>query len=111
MSSPFAKFSNNQYVFLSFQLRIDNGNARVYNIFVKTQRRPIVMKFYMPTRLYSENNCIEKHSAELASLGTHALIITGRSSSKCNGSLNDVISALEKHSVKYTVFDSVIPPL
>lgn len=63
------------------------------------------MKFYMPTRLYSENNCIEKHSAELASLGTHALIITGRSSSKCNGSLNDVISALEKHSVKYTVFD------
>ena len=63
------------------------------------------MKFYMPTRLYSENNCIEKHSAELASLGTHALIITGRSSSKLNGSLSDLITALEKHSVKYTVFD------
>ena len=63
------------------------------------------MKFYMPTKLYSENNCIEKHSAELASLGTHALIITGRSSSKLNGSLSNLISALEKHSVKYTIFD------
>ncbi len=65
------------------------------------------MKYYMPTRVFSEKNCIEKHSAELAALGSHALIITGKSSSKLNSSLDDVISALKKHSVKYTVFDSV----
>lgn len=63
------------------------------------------MRFYMPTKLYSEINCVEKHSRELASLGKHALIVTGKSSSKQNGSLDDVISALKKHSVAYTVFD------
>lgn len=63
------------------------------------------MKFYMPTKLYSENKCVEKHSEELAALGSHALIITGMNSSRENGSLNDVISALERHTVKYTIFD------
>ena len=65
------------------------------------------MKYYMPTKLYSESGCIGKHSAELAALGSHALIITGKSSSKLNGSLDDVISALESRSVKYTIFDRV----
>ena len=63
------------------------------------------MKYYMPTRVFSEKNCIANHSAELAALGSHALIITGKSSSKLNGSLDDIISALKKHSVEYTVFD------
>ena len=65
------------------------------------------MKFYMPTRVYSEADCIARHAEELASLGSHALIVTGRSSSKINGSLDDVISALTKHSTAYTVFDKV----
>lgn len=63
------------------------------------------MKFYMPTRLYTENGCVSNHSSELAALGTHALIVTGKGSSKRNGSLDDVISALSSHGVRYTVFD------
>lgn len=63
------------------------------------------MKFYMPTKVFSEINCIASHSAELAALGSHALIVTGQNSSKLNGSLDDVINALKKHSVAYTVFD------
>ncbi|MBO4877940.1 MAG: iron-containing alcohol dehydrogenase [Ruminococcus sp.] len=65
------------------------------------------MKFFMPTRIYSENDCISRHSAELCALGSHALIVTGKHSSAANGSLDDVISALTEHSVAYTVFDGV----
>jgi alcohol dehydrogenase len=65
------------------------------------------MKFYLPTKIYSEKNCVQAHGEELAALGTHALIVTGRSSSKTNGSLDDVIAALEKNSVTYRIFDSV----
>ena len=65
------------------------------------------MKFYMPTKLYSEPDCIAAHAAELASLGTHALIVTGRSSSRKNGSLDDVIQVLTAHHIQFTVFDQV----
>ena len=36
------------------------------------------MKFLMPTLVYSEENCVLSHSAELASLGSRALIVTGK---------------------------------
>ena len=65
------------------------------------------MKFYMPTKVYNELDCVTKHSAELAALGTKALIVTGRSSSKKNGSLDDVITALETHRISYAVFNEV----
>lgn len=65
------------------------------------------MKFYMPTKVYNELDCVTKHSAELAALGTKALIVTGRSSSKKNGSLDDVITALETHRIFYAVFNEV----
>ena len=65
------------------------------------------MRFYLPTKIYSETNCVQAHGDELTALGSHALIITGKSSSKANGALDDVISELEKHSTAYTVFDSV----
>lgn len=65
------------------------------------------MKFYMPTKVYSESDCIAKHGEELASLGSHALIVTGKTSSKRNGSLDDVLTVLSKYSVTCTVFDQV----
>lgn len=43
------------------------------------------MHFYLPTKIYSEHNCIQNHKTELASLGTKALIVTGSHSSKKNG--------------------------
>ena len=65
------------------------------------------MKFCMPTKLYSEHNCLANHSRELSALGRHALIVTGKSSSKKNGSLDDVISALSAHGTEYTVFNEI----
>lgn len=43
------------------------------------------MKLYMPTKVYNEKNCVENHSRELAALGTKALIVTGKHSSRLNG--------------------------
>ena len=65
------------------------------------------MNYYMPVKVFSENNCVLVHSADLAALGSCALIVTGRGSSKKNGSLDDVKAALEAESIRYTVFDEV----
>lgn len=65
------------------------------------------MKFYLPTKIYSEPECVKDHGHELASLGSHALIVTGKNSSKLNGSLDDVTAALKKNLTAYTVFDDV----
>ena len=61
------------------------------------------MKLYMPTKVYSEKNCVENHSRELAALGTKAMVVTGKHSSRINGSLEDVTGALERERVPYVV--------
>lgn len=65
------------------------------------------MQFYMPTKVYSETDCVKKHSKELASFGTRAMIVTGKHSSRVNGSLQDVENALKGESVPYIIFDDV----
>lgn len=65
------------------------------------------MYFYMPTKIFSETNCVYNHRKELASLGTKAFIITGASSSKENGSLDDVISALHGESIPYCIYHEI----
>lgn len=60
---------------------------------------------YMPVRVFSENNAVLNHSDKIAAFGKKALIVTGHGSSRKNGSLDDVITALKKHGVEYTVFD------
>lgn len=65
------------------------------------------MDFYMPTKVHVEKNCVKKHAKELTSIGTKALIVTGRNSSKRNGSLNDVTRALSAEGVLYVIFDEI----
>ena len=65
------------------------------------------MKLYMPTKVYNEKNCVENHSRELAALGTQALIVTGKHSSRNNGSLEDVKGALERERIPYVIFDEI----
>ena len=65
------------------------------------------MMLYMPTKVYQEKKCVENHSRELAALGTRALIVTGKHSSRINGSLDDVKNALDREKIPYTVFDEV----
>ena len=60
-----------------------------------------------PVKVYSEINAVRLHADELAALGRRALIVTGGGSSRKNGSLDDVISALSSGGREYSVFDEV----
>jgi len=61
----------------------------------------------MPVKIYSENNCVMNHSRELAALGQKALIITGKHSSRVNGSLDDVTNALDRENVSWVIYDAI----
>ena len=65
------------------------------------------MYYYLPVEVYEEENCVKNHSSKLAALGSRALIVTGRRSSKINGSLADVTEALEREGREYVIFDRV----
>lgn len=65
------------------------------------------MNFYMPAKVFSEENCVQSHSAELASLGSRALIVTGKSSARRCGAFSDVTAALKKHGVTWVEFAEV----
>ena len=64
------------------------------------------MNFYLPTKVYSEKDCVRNHAAEMA-IGKRALIVTGKHSSRRNHSLDDVTAALEGNNISYTIFDDV----
>lgn len=65
------------------------------------------MMLYMPTLCYSEKNCVKNHAAELALMGKKAMIVTGKHSSRANGSLKDVTDVLEEKNVEYIIFDDI----
>ena len=65
------------------------------------------MNFYMPTKLFQEWNVVENHKQELASFGKKALIVTGKHSSRANGSLDDVTKALESQGTEYVIYDQI----
>lgn len=65
------------------------------------------MRFFDPTNVYLEHNCVENHSKELAALGQKAFLITGKHSAKANGSLKDVTAALESQGIPYAIFDQI----
>ena len=65
------------------------------------------MRFNLPVLVYQEKNCVHNHADEIAQMGKNALIVTGRNSSKKNGSLDDVINALNSKNIIYTVNDGV----
>jgi len=65
------------------------------------------MRFYVPTDIYVEKDCVKNHAKEMLAVGKRALIVTGHSSAKANGSLNDVTEVLNNGGVAYQIFDEV----
>ncbi len=63
--------------------------------------------YTMPTKIIAGRNCLEKNREVLRNYGKTCLIVTGFRSSKLNGSLEDVIDALENENIKYNIFDKV----
>ncbi len=64
-------------------------------------------RYFMPADLYFGEDCIAKHSSVFRKMGGKALILTGRSSAKKNGSLQDVLNALEKEKIAHVIFDEI----
>ncbi|MDR0596958.1 MAG: iron-containing alcohol dehydrogenase [Treponema sp.] len=67
-----------------------------------------MINYYMPTKIVGGENCIVDNASLLKELGKKALIVTGRNSAKKNGSLEDVIKALEANGQTYALFDRVM---
>lgn len=65
------------------------------------------MNFYLPTMVFQEKDAVKNHSEQMSHYGKKALIVTGRTSSKQNGALQDVIEGLEKYHTAYVVFDRI----
>lgn len=65
------------------------------------------MLLYMPTKVYSEENCVIGRARELGALGKKVMVVTGRNSAKRSGALADVLAVLEQQGVEYTIFDRV----
>lgn len=63
------------------------------------------MQLYMPTKMYSQADCVLAHGKELRALGTKAMIVTGKTSAVKTGALADVLQALE--DVPYVIFDRI----
>lgn len=62
---------------------------------------------YMPVRIISGINCVKDNADFFAKFGKKCLIVTGGSSAKKSGASADVIYALEKNNIKYSVFDEI----
>lgn len=62
--------------------------------------------FLMPTKIIAGENAVRNNSADLI-LGKRAMIVTGRSSAKKSGALDDVIAVLKDNNIPYTIYDDV----
>ena len=65
------------------------------------------MRFYVPSDIYVEKNCVLNHRQDIIAMGQRAFIVTGRHSARRNGSLDDVVSVLTKAGIPYEIFDEV----
>ena len=65
------------------------------------------MRFFVPTDIYVEKDCVKNHAQNLLSVGMRALIMTGHKSAAVNGSLNDVTEVLDAGKAMYRVFNEV----
>ena len=65
------------------------------------------MKYYMPVKVYDEPECVRNHAEEISSLGSHALIVTGRRSAFSNGSFDDISAILKERGVRFEVFSEI----
>jgi alcohol dehydrogenase class IV len=66
------------------------------------------LDYYMPTKIVTGENCIFENRNLLVGLGKKALIVTGKNSARANGSLADMVRALEANGQAYTLYDKVM---
>ena len=71
------------------------------------------MNFFMPTRLFTGDDCIAQHKDALLALGTSCIVVTDKVAAKASGALADVEAVLTASDIKSFVWDGVTenPPV
>lgn len=64
-------------------------------------------QYFMPTKVYFGEGCVAQGKDAFRALGKRALILTGKRSSKENGSLDDLTKALTEVNIVWELFDGV----
>ena len=65
------------------------------------------MNFFAPVNVITGKNCVKNNASAFADFGKRCLIVTGKSSAKKSGALDDVISALDLAGTEYAIFDDI----
>ena len=65
-----------------------------------------MLNYFMPTRIVGG---VRENAALLCTLGTRCLLVTGGSSAKKSGALDDAAAALESVGIPFAVFDKIGP--
>lgn len=63
--------------------------------------------FFMPVKIYSGKGAVRKNAAVFSSYGKVAGIVTGKSSAKKSGALDDVTAALKENGIKCIIYDKI----
>ena len=63
--------------------------------------------FYMPARMLVGDGVVAQNAPLLAGLGTRCLLVTGKSSARISGALEDVTAALDSQGIPWQVFDGI----
>ncbi|MBR6632927.1 MAG: iron-containing alcohol dehydrogenase [Clostridia bacterium] len=64
------------------------------------------MKFYIPTKIFKGRDCLANNYKELL-LGKRAFIVTGKTSGRISGALEDVVNILDSNNVPYAICDRI----
>ena len=65
------------------------------------------MNFYAPVNIITGKDCVKNNAGLLKTYGKKCIIVTGKSSAKKCGALDDVTDALKSQAIDYVIFDSV----
>ena len=65
------------------------------------------MNFFVNTRVITGVGCIRENSDKLSAFGKKCLIVTGASSAKKCGALDDVTEALASQKIEYIIYDRI----
>ncbi|MFZ5985560.1 MAG: iron-containing alcohol dehydrogenase family protein [Bacillota bacterium] len=64
-------------------------------------------KFNIGTRILFGKNCVKENKAVFNEFGSNAVIVTGKTSGKSSGALDDVVEILKEYKISYLLYDNV----
>ena len=69
----------------------------------------MTLNSYMPVKLVTGAGCVRSSAKDLAKLGQRCLIVTGKTSARICGALQDITDTLEANGQKWLLFDEIGP--